>query len=124
MLLPAFNATGGIQPGNPWAFYEYLRMEGQGDTSHHGLVLSQDLVLAGFYLLPSNTARFSYRPENIIRGPLSMAPFRGPGNISAFADELVDWDTGVGDAPPRPSGKISVTLHYAGRGAPRPLEDY
>lgn len=124
MLLPAFNATGGIQPSNPWAFYEYLQPEDLRYTSHHGAVLAQDLVLAGFYLLPSNTARFSYKPENIIRGPLSMAAFRGPGNISAFADGLVDRETGVGEAPPRPSGKISVTLHYAGRGAPRPLEDY
>ena len=124
MLLPAVNATGSIQPGNPWAFYEYLQPEDQRYASR--LMLAQGLVLAGgFYLLlPSNTAQFSYKPENIIRGPLSMTTFRGPGNISAFTDDLLDWDIGVEAAPPRPSGKISVTLHYAGRGVPRPLEDY
>jgi hypothetical protein len=125
MVLPAVNATGSIQPSNPWAFYEYLQPEDPRYTSHHGLVLSQGLVLAGgFYLLPSTTAQFSYKPENIIRGPLSMATFRGPGNISSFTDDLLDWDAGVEAAPPRPSGKISVTLRYAGRGVPRPLEDY
>ena len=124
MILPAFNSTGSIQPSNPWAFYEYLRPEDQGDTSYRCLMLSQGLLLGGFYLSPSNTAQFSYKPENIIRGPLFMATFRRPGNISAFTEDPLDWDAGVGAAPPRPSGKISVTLHYAGRGAPRPLEDY
>jgi hypothetical protein len=124
MVFPAINATGSFQPSNPWAFYEYLQPEDQRCTSHHGLVLAQGLMLAGFYPLPSNTAQFSYKPENIIRGPLSIAASRGLGNISAFTDDLLDWDAGVEAAPPRPSGKISVTLHYAGRGVPRPLGEY
>jgi hypothetical protein len=126
MILPAVNATGSIQPSNPWAFYEYLQPEDPRYRSHHGLVISSSFVLAtGLYLLPSNTVQFSYKPENIIRGPLSIASLRGPSNnLSAFADDLLDWDAGVGAAPPRPSGKISVTLHYAGRGVPRRLEDY
>ena len=82
MVLPAINATGSIEPSSPWAFYEYLQPEDQRYTSHHGLVLSQGLVLAGgFYLLPSTAAQFSYKPENIIRGPLSMATLRGSGKI-------------------------------------------
>ena len=119
MVLPAINATGSIQPSNPWAFYEYLQPEDQRYTSDRGRVLA-----GGFYLLPSTTAQFSYKPENIIRGPLFMATVRGFGNISAFTDDLIDWDAGVEAAPPRPSGKISVTLHYGGRGTPRPLGDY
>ena len=37
-------------------------------------------------------------------------------------EALAAWDAGVEVAPPRPSGTIPVTLHYAGRGVPRPLE--
>ncbi len=119
MFIPAVDATGAIQPINPWAFYEYLPVEDPRYTPHYGLVLTN------LCLLPSNTAQFSYKPENIVRGPLSIAVFRGtPGNISAFTDDLLDWDAGVEAAPPRPSGKISVTFHYAGRGVPRPLGDY
>jgi|SRR5579863_6107386 len=118
MFTPAIDATGAIQPTNPWAFYEYLPVEDPRYTSHYGLVLTN------LCLFPSNMAQFSYKPENIIRGPLSIAMFPGPGNISAFTGELLDWDTGVEATPSRPSGKISVTLHYAGRGTPRPLEDY
>jgi hypothetical protein len=117
MFIPAIDATGAIQPTSPWAFYGYLPVEDPRYTSHYGLVLTN------LCLFPSNMAQFSYKPENIIRGPHSAAVFCGPGN-SAFTGELLDWDTGVDVAPSGPSGKISVTLHYAGRGVPRPLEDY
>lgn len=116
MLLPAVNATGSLEPSNPWAFCEYLPAEDLRYTSHYGL------VLAG--LFPSNTAGFSYKPENIIRGPLLASTPRSPSSISAFTDDLLDWDMGIEVRPLRPSGKISVTLRYAGRVGPRPLEDY
>lgn len=118
MLLSAVNATGGFQPETPWAFYEYLRQE---DIQY---AYGRTLLLTGFYLVPSNTAAVSYKPENVIRGPLSILGFPEIGNISAFTSDLLDWEAGVATAPQRPSGKISVTLHYAGRGTPRPLEDY
>ena len=123
MLIPAIDATGGIQLASPSAFYEFLDIEDPRYASHHGLVLPQDLS-TGFYAVASNTAAFSYKPENMIRGPLHVTAFRGPGNISAFTDELLDWDTGVEAAPARPSRKLSVTLRYVGRSVPRPLEDY
>ena len=117
MLLPAVNATGSIQPSNPWAFCEYLQPEDPRYTAH-GLTLSHGLVLA------TGTAQFSYKPENIIRGPLSITPHRGkPGMISAFTDDQLDWDARVEAAPPRPSGKLSVTLRFAGRGVPSPFGD-
>ena len=47
--------------------------------------------------------------------------------LTALKDALAALDSaadaGVEAAPPRPSGTIPVTLHYAGRGVPRPLED-
>lgn len=118
MYIPAIDATGAIHPTSPWAFYEYLPVEDPRYTSHYGLVLTN------LCLFPSNTAQFSYKPENIVRGPLSGSAFEGAGNISAFTDDRLDWDSGVEAAPPRPTGKISVTLHYAGRGVPRPLGEY
>ncbi len=39
------------------------------------------------------------------------------------AEELLNWDFAVEAAPKRPSGKLTVTLKYAGRGTPRPFED-
>jgi hypothetical protein len=119
MFIPAINATGAIQPMSPWAFCEYLPAEDPRYTSHYGL------VLANTCFFPSNTAQFSYKPENVVRGPLfSGVVSRGPSNLSTFTEEPLDWDTGVEHAPPRPSGKISVTFRYAGRGTPRPLADY
>lgn len=118
MFIQAINATGAIRPTSPWAFCEYIPVEDPRYTSHYALMLTN------LCLFPSNTAQFSYRPENIIRGPLSAGAYTGPGNISAFADDPLDWDVGVDAVPPRASGKISVTLRYAGRGIPRALEDY
>jgi hypothetical protein len=40
-----------------------------------------------------------------------------------YADELLDWDAAIEVAPTRPSGTLTVTLQYAGRGKPTPIED-
>lgn len=117
MIFPVVNSTGNIQPSYPWAFYEYPQTAEPRGMSNYGLMLTS-------LLFPSNTAQLSYRPENIIRGPLSIAGIAGFGDISAFSDSPLNWDVGVEVAPPRPSGKISVTIHYAGRGVPRPIDDY
>ena len=53
-----------------------------------------------------------------------VVTFRESGNISAFIDDLLDWDSGIVAAPLRPSGRISVTLRYDGKGVPRPLDEY
>ena len=116
MFIQAIDATGAIQPTHPWAFYECLPVNDPRYTTQLALVLTNPC------LFPSNTAQFSYKPENIIRGPLSLTMFRGPGNISAFTDEPLDWETGIEVAPPRHSGTIQVA-HYAGRGV-QATEDY
>jgi hypothetical protein len=40
-----------------------------------------------------------------------------------YPDEMLDWDASIEKAPTRPSGTLIVTLEYAGRGKPTPVED-
>ncbi len=40
-----------------------------------------------------------------------------------YPEELLDWDASIEVAPKRPSGTLKVTLQYAGRGTPTPVED-
>lgn len=118
LLLPAANATGSVQPRTPWAFYEFLQA---GDNRY---ACNSLLPNSGPYAVQSNTAVVWFNPENVIRGPLAIVTFRESGNISAFTDDLLDWDSGIVAAPLRPSGRISVTLRYDGKGVPRPLDEY
>ena len=39
------------------------------------------------------------------------------------ASEILNWDAAIEVAPKRPSGKLTVTLRYAGRGTPSPVEN-
>jgi hypothetical protein len=42
---------------------------------------------------------------------------------TVFEDDVLNWDAAIELAPSRPGGTLTVTLHYAGRGKPRPVED-
>ena len=90
----------------------------------HGLVLPKAVLAGGFYLVALHYGAVFIQGGKHHTRPALHGHVSGPGNISSFIDDLLDWDTGIDVAPPRPSGKISVTLHFAGRGAPRPLGDY
>jgi len=63
------------------------------------------------------------RPERQIWTPTSVNPQWGPAPTDFWADELLDWDAGIRVAPPRPSGKLPVTLEYAGGAVPSPTVD-
>jgi hypothetical protein len=41
---------------------------------------------------------------------------------AAGSPEILDWDACIETAPPRPSGKVKVRLHFRGRGKPIPME--
>lgn len=41
----------------------------------------------------------------------------------AYQDEVLNWDVAIEVPPKRPSGTLTVTLKYAGRGTPTPVED-
>lgn len=42
---------------------------------------------------------------------------------ASYPDELLDWEASIADVPKRPSGMLTVTLQYVGRGTPTPVED-
>ena len=62
------------------------------------------------------------RPESRILSPSSITE-RSPTPSKFYADELLDWDAAIEVAPMRPSGTLTVTLEYAGRGTPSPTRD-
>lgn len=41
-----------------------------------------------------------------------------------YSDEILNWDATIEVAPRRPSGMLSVTLEYGGRGTPTPIENW
>ena len=43
--------------------------------------------------------------------------------LAFYRDDVLNWDAAIEKAPKRASGTLMVTLQYAGRGAPMPLED-
>jgi len=43
--------------------------------------------------------------------------------VANYEEEVLNWDAAIAVAPKRPSGTVSVTLKYAGRGSPTPMED-
>jgi hypothetical protein len=57
------------------------------------------------------------------------SPVLGPHHYRALVpsmvnqDEVLNWDVGIEVPPERPSGTLTVTLKYAGRGTPTPVED-
>lgn len=63
------------------------------------------------------------RPESMILVPIAAtAPwFSAPS--SCYPDEMLDWDFAIEVAPQRPTGEVSVTLEYTGRGTPKAIED-
>ena len=63
------------------------------------------------------------RPEARIQTPITVIAHGWPIPSKFYADELLDWDTAIIVAPLRPSGTLSVTLEYAGRGTPSPTRD-
>lgn len=63
------------------------------------------------------------RPENLIRGPSTIAAHWVSTPSKSYADELLDWDAFIKVAPARPSGTLLVRLEYGGRGTPTPLRD-
>ena len=44
--------------------------------------------------------------------------------LSDTEEDLLDWDTAIMPAPPRPSGTIRVKLKYLGRSKPLPIENF
>jgi hypothetical protein len=80
---------------------------------------------------PKNAANFinrvielsDNRPESMIRVPIATAAqwLSTPSNV--YLDEVLNWDVAIAVAPHRPSGAVSVTLEYRGRGTPKSIED-
>ncbi len=63
------------------------------------------------------------RPADLIPGPLALFPERLVNPSTIWPDEKLDWDVVVAVPPNRPSGTLDVTLEFAGRGGPGPIED-
>lgn len=63
------------------------------------------------------------RPESRIQTPISVTAQGWPTPSKFYEDELLDWDAAIEVAPMRPSGTLTVTLEYAGRGTPSPTTD-
>ena len=63
------------------------------------------------------------RPESMIRVPIATAAVRLSGPSSVYLDEMLDWDFAIEAAPRHPTGTVSVTLEYKGRGTPKAIED-
>lgn len=63
------------------------------------------------------------KPESFILSPLSLAAHWRAVPSRVYLDEMLDWDVAIEVAPRRPSGKLSVTLEYRGRGTPTAFED-
>jgi|ERR1035441_5614184 hypothetical protein len=63
------------------------------------------------------------RPEDLILSPSFVSPRWSATPPDCSMDEILDWDFFAGPDPVRPSGTITVTLEYAGRGVPAEVED-
>ncbi len=64
------------------------------------------------------------KPETLILSPLALtAPVQAPPS-RVYLDEMLNWDVAIEVAPRRPSGTLSVTLEYGGRGTPTAFEDW
>ena len=63
------------------------------------------------------------RPERMIRVPIGTAAVRLSAPSSVYLDEMLNWDVAIEVAPQRPTGVVSVTLDYRGRGTPKAIED-
>lgn len=63
------------------------------------------------------------KPESRILSPISLGVQGRPIPSESYLDELLDWDAALEVAPARPSGKLTVTLAYAGRATPSPTRD-
>lgn len=62
------------------------------------------------------------KPESLIRSPLAAYCLVAPSHV--YLDEMLNWDAAIEVAPRRPSGTLSVTLEYGGRGTPTAFEDW
>jgi hypothetical protein len=75
-------------------------------------------------LFAQKVIELSYnRPESLIRSPSAIAAQRLATPSHFYPDEMLDWDVAIEVAPPRPTGTLSVTLEYGGRGTPTAVED-
>lgn len=63
------------------------------------------------------------RPESMIRVPIATAAQWLSTPSTCHLDEMVDWDFAIEVAPRRPTGTVSVTLEFTGRGSPKAIED-
>lgn len=63
------------------------------------------------------------RPESMILVPIGTAAVRLSAPSSVYLDEMLNWDVAIEVAPQRPTGVVSVTLDYRGRGTPKAIED-
>jgi hypothetical protein len=63
------------------------------------------------------------RPERMIRIPIATTAHWLSTPSTCHVDEMVDWDFAIEVAPRRPTGTVSVTLEYTGRGTPKAIED-
>jgi hypothetical protein len=59
----------------------------------------------------------------LIPAPLTLTPERLVNPSVFLTDESLDWDTFIAVPPPRLCGTLAVTLKYAGRKGPSPIED-
>jgi hypothetical protein len=72
---------------------------------------------------PSVVELSDNRPETLILAPSFVSPRWSAVPPPCLPDEILDWDFFAGSEPERPSGTISVTLEYVGRGSPTDVED-
>jgi hypothetical protein len=82
------------------------------------VVRARSITSAPAIMMPSDS-----RPADLIPGPLALLPERLVNPSTFWQDENLDWDLAMEVAPRRPSGTLAVTLEFAGRGQPSPIED-
>jgi hypothetical protein len=61
--------------------------------------------------------------EQQIQTPLSTSILQRLSPSQSYSDELIDWDDFLTESPLRPTGKMKVTLKYAGHAKPTPIKD-
>jgi hypothetical protein len=63
------------------------------------------------------------RIVELILAPLTLTPERSVNPSALQTDEFLDWDAFFAAPAPRQYGTLAVTLEFAGRKGPPPIED-
>jgi hypothetical protein len=116
MFIPTADAAGSIHlaAGNPPGIYYMLSPE-------HGAGYYRSL--AELWATAAMTQLSDNKPETLIRSPSAIGAHWLSTHSKFYPDELLDWDAVIKVAPSRPSGMLTVSLEYGGRGTPTPVRD-